>query len=85
VADSRAGGTSSLIEVAGILVKEGRQYGTSDYDVGETIGGDCANALSICSPALAIVRSVSSLFAAGYKEDSSSRNWTRRYLLSIRL
>src|SRR5258708_27878998 len=72
VAESGAGGTSSLVEVARVLVQQGRQYGTSDHDVGQTIGGDCTKALSICSPALAIVRSISSLLCTGYKEDSLS-------------
>src|SRR4029077_6940237 len=60
----------------------GRQYGASDHDVGETIGGDCANALSICPPALAIVRSISSLLVTGYKQNSRSRNWICGHLQS---
>src|SRR6201987_4288701 len=82
MADSGTGATSSLIEVARVLVKQGRQYGASDHDVGKTIGGDCAKALSICSPALAIVRSISSLLGTGYKEDSRSRNGICRDLQS---
>src|SRR5262245_4698381 len=75
VADSRTGRTGSLIEVARILMQQGRQYGASDHDVGETIGGDCTHALSICSPALAVVWSISTLLRTGYNEDSRSRNW----------
>src|SRR5207245_10725007 len=71
---------SSLVEVARVLVQQGRQYGTSDHDVRKTIGGDCAKALSICSPALAIVRSISSLLGTGNKEASRSRNWICRDL-----
>src|SRR5882672_3050675 len=82
MAESGAGGASSLVEVARVLVQQGRQYGTSDHDVGKTIGGDCAKTLSICFPALTIVWSISSLLGTGYKQHSRSRNWIYGHLQS---
>src|SRR5437660_12536411 len=74
MAESGTGGTSSLIEVTRVLVQQRWQNGAADHDVREAIRSDCAKALSICSPALAIVWSISGLLGSGYKEDSRSRN-----------
>src|SRR5262249_30597570 len=78
MADPGTGGTSSLVEVARVLVQQGRQYGTSYHDVRKTIGGDCTEAFSICCPALPIVRSISCLLGTGYNEHSRSSKWIGR-------
>src|SRR5215831_7562415 len=56
---SRARRTSSLIEVARILVQQGRQYGTTDHDVRKTISRSYAEALTIGTPTLTELGTIS--------------------------
>src|ERR1700722_3242173 len=72
MADSRTGRASSLVEVAWVLVQQGRQYGAADHDVRETVGGSRAKSFSISPPALAVLRSIRGLPGGRNQGDAGS-------------
>src|SRR3984957_1706950 len=75
MANSGTGRACFLIEVARVLVQKRWQYGAADHDVGKTIGGGCAKALSICPPTLAVIQTISSLSSSGDQEGSGRGDW----------
>src|SRR5215471_6092412 len=78
--DSRARRTRSLIEVTRILMKQGRQYGTADHNVRETIRGFGAEALAVRIPPLTVIGVVCRLSDSGHAKDPGNRNRICRYL-----
>jgi len=48
--DSRARRARTLVKVTRILMKQGRQYGAADHDVGETIGCGYTKPFPVTSP-----------------------------------
>src|SRR5690348_2582742 len=72
--DSRLGGSSSLIEVAWILVQQRWQDRSSNHNVGKSVGSSCAKSLGIARRSLLIVWCVACLINAGKRTHSQNRH-----------
>ena len=55
-------------------MEQGRQYGSANHNVRETISGSCPKPLSIRTPTLAVFRTVCCLPDGGHAKDSGSSN-----------
>src|SRR5215470_2938953 len=70
--DPGAGCAGSLIEIAGILMEQGWQYGAADHDVREIIERHCPQALAIGIPSLAVVDAICRLPYTGHAQNPGS-------------
>src|ERR1700751_5230845 len=78
VKDTRLRCARALVDVAGILVQDGRQDSTADHDVGKEIRVAGAKALEVALCALLIVELVGRLIHAGQETRAEERDWIRR-------
>src|SRR5271170_4293774 len=78
VKDTRLGFARALVEVAGILVQDGRQNSTADHDVGKEIRVAGAEALAVALCALLIVPLAGRLIQASQETRAEERDWIRR-------
>src|SRR6516165_5292817 len=82
MADSRAGCPSSLIEVTGILMEQGRKYGAADHNVKETVSRRRAHALAVSAPSLTVLGTICRLSDTGKAKNADSSDRICRHLQS---